>query len=121
MEGRKKWFSKRCDEARARKEEAWKRWRRKRQLHLWYENKQERNKYPSISKEEKKNFKKIYIVKTCEDQPKLFLRFINGKLGQNVGTEGLKVSRKRYNEVTEVMNETTIKDFTRESKFDEPE
>ena len=45
----------------------------------WTNNKRKRNQYVKIRRGEQKNYEKN-IVDKCKEEPKLFYRYINGKL-----------------------------------------
>lgn len=59
--GKKKWFKKRCDAARKRKEEAWKRCMRQSRINAQNNFKQARNEYIKIRREKKQKYEEDII------------------------------------------------------------
>ena len=57
---------------------------------MWERFKTTRNEYVRIRREEKINYEKN-IIEKCKEEPKLFYRFINGKLKTKKGINKLKV------------------------------
>ena len=80
-----------------------------------------RNEYGRIRKE--KSLKAIYVVKKCKEAPKLFYRYVNGKLKHRDGIDKLKKDGKTYKtpaEMSELMNESFQSVFTGEIDFAAP-
>lgn len=113
VKGKKEWLNRRCEEARENNEEDWNRLRRKKKTKPLEKCKQEKNKYTDICREERRNYKNDIIDK-FKAQPKLFCRYINGKLKQKEEIEWLTVNRIRYDDVKDllrVMNTPTVKGY----------
>ena len=78
-----------------------------------------RNKYITIRQEERRNYEKD-IVDKCKDQPKLFYRYVNGKLKNKSEITKLKTNNEVYDdaqEMAEVMNNCFQQVFTTENYF----
>ena len=86
---------------------------------MWERFKTTRNEYVRIRREEKINYEKS-IVEKCKEEPKLFYRFINGKLKTKEGINKLKVDGIIYEDKysqAEIMNRRFQSVFTSESHF----
>ena len=119
------WFNHKCEKARKLKEETWNRWRGKggNNRNLWEKYTNARNEYTRILREEKRNYEKS-IVDKCKAEPKLFYRFVNGKLKAKSGISSLKVNGEVYENPSmqaEIMNKCFKSVFTKESYFEEEE
>ena len=115
------WFNKKCSEAKEGRDKAWKKWRKTKQPRRWQEYIKLRNDYVVIRREEKRNYEKNIIDK-CKEQPKLFYRYINGKMTHKHEIEKLKWNNEEYNEdlqMAEIMNEHFQGVFTREREGNE--
>ena len=77
--GKKEWFNGKCERAKKRRDEAWRIMKRK-PIQKRKEYKLERNEYVRVRREENRYEKDI--VDKCKEEPKLFYRFINGKIKQ---------------------------------------
>lgn len=120
--GKQDWFNDRCEKARTRKEDAWKRWRRKRRIKQWESYKRARNEYVLIRREERKKQEKDIIDK-CKDQPRLFYRHVNNNIKNRESIESLEVNgvcSEDPREMAEAMNGCFRKVFTKETAFDKP-
>ena len=65
-----------------------------------------RNEYVKIRREEQRNYEKD-IVNKCKEHPKLFYRYVNGKLKNKGQISKLRINEEIYKdaeEMTEVMN-----------------
>ena len=118
---KKEWFNRKCEECRRKKEEAWNKLRKGRnnRVDLWERYKTARNEYVRIRREEKINYEKNVIEK-CKEEPKLFYRFINGKLKSKEGISNLKVDGVIYEDAysqAEIFNKSFQSVFTKESSF----
>ena len=120
MEKKSEWFNKRCKDALEMKKKAWNKARKRRNSRTWKEYTQARNKYTTIRREEQRNYEKN-IVEKCKDEPKLFYRFINGKLKSQDTVQRLRVGGELYEreeELCEVMNEKFQTVFVQEEGFE---
>ena len=120
---RSDWFDRRCMEARSKRDKMWNKWKRNRRPSLWENYKGARNDYVRLCRETKRNYEKD-IVDKCKDQPKLFYRFINGKLKKKEGISKLEVDDLEYikaADMAEVMNDSFQKVFTLEDDFNDQE
>ena len=73
-----------------------------------------RNEYVKIRREEQRNYEKN-IVNKCKDHPKLFYRYINGKMKNKREISKLKINYEIYEdaeEMIEVMNNCLQSVFT---------
>ena len=84
------WYNARCKLARAEKEAAWNRWRKRGGQEKWEEFKVARNEYVRILREEERNYEKE-VVHKCQNEPKLFYRYLNGKMKNKQSIDKLKV------------------------------
>ena len=81
-----------------------------------------RNEYVLVRREEEKGYEKD-IVEKCKDEPKLFYRFINGKIKQKDKVERLKDGSETYEDpkdMSEILNKNFQQVFTKETEFTEP-
>ena len=83
------WYNRRCTEAKKAKDRALKRMIRRNSEVYREEYKKARNEYCRIRKEEEIKFESD-IVKKCKEEPKLFYRYVNGKLKHKDGIDKLK-------------------------------
>ncbi len=116
----KEWFTRQCETARLRKEDAWNKTRNKNTRRNREAFKVARNSYVQARREAQRKYEK-YIVDKCINEPKLFYRFINGKMKQKVGISRLKVEDEVYEDddsICEIMNQKFQEVFTRESQFE---
>ncbi|XP_076062422.1 uncharacterized protein LOC143037755 [Oratosquilla oratoria] len=110
------WFNKRCSEAKDRRDKAWKKWRKDKKQSKWQIYVNYRNEYVNVRREEKRNHEKDIIDK-CKEQPKLFYRYVNGKLKNKQELVKLCQGNIEYTEdleMAEVMNNHFKSVFTRE-------
>ena len=84
-----------CDKAERERDRAWMRMKRKLKQRTKEEYKIARNEYVRVGKKEEKRYEK-YIVDKCKAEPKLFYRFINGKLKHKESVARLKEHKKVY-------------------------
>ena len=120
---RNPWFNGRCNTAKRKRDKAWRKWRKTRTAEAGNEYKTERNEYVRIRREEEKNFERG-IVEKCKKEPKLFYKFVNGKLKEKQGIEKLKFEGKIYydpRQQAEIMNQCFEGVFTNEGEFEEIE
>ena len=113
----KDWFNNKCGEARECRDKAWNKWRKEKNPRKWQEYTTARNIYIKIHREERKNYERD-IIRKCKDQPKLFYRYVNGKLKNKHVIEKLSRDGAEYSEdleMAEVINEHFQAVFTRES------
>ena len=81
-----------------------------------------RNDYGKMRKEEKRNYEKD-IVNKCKEQPKLFYRYINGKLKNKEVIEKLKGDNRLVEDpkdMAELLNNKFQQVFTKEPSFTRP-
>ena len=119
----KEWFNNRCQEALTRRNVAWNRARRKPSNHAQKKYKDARNEYVKIRREEEAKYEKN-IVNKCEKEPKLFYKFINGKMKIKDRLTKLKVEENTYEDeasMCEVMIDKLQSVFVEEEAFVEPE
>ena len=117
----KEWFNKRCSEAKERRDKAWNKWKKDKHSRNWDVYIRERNYYVKVRREEKRNFEKDVIDK-CKEQPKLFYRYVNGKLKNKHDIGKLRKENIEYTEdqeMAEVMSDHFSEVFTRETNRNE--
>ena len=120
--GQNDWFNARCTKAKEKRDEAWKRWKRNRNLRNKENFKIARNEYVKVRKEEERQYEKD-IVEKCKDQPKLFYKFINKKMKKRVTIELLKGEHGIIDDpknMAELLNNKFQQVFTKESRFEKP-
>ena len=116
------WYNARCAEAKKRKDKAWKLLKKQRNENNREQYKEARNEYVRIRKEEERIFEKD-VVEKCEREPKLFYRYINGKLTNRETIDKLVRGERIYQtteEMSELMNESFRSVFSVETDFIEP-
>ena len=72
------------------REKTWNKWKKKEERNIWDKYKIFRNEYVKIRREEASNFGSNMIEK-CKSEPKLFYRYINGRIKTREGVDKLKV------------------------------
>ncbi|XP_050725009.1 uncharacterized protein LOC127002828 [Eriocheir sinensis] len=119
--GKNDWFNARCADAKEKRDKAWKRLKRNKNQRNKEDFKIARNEYVKIRREKEKGYEKD-IVEKCKEEPKLFYRFINGKIKprKKVGRlkDGNKVI-KDSKDMTELLNKRFQQVFTKDSLFNE--
>ena len=90
---KKEWYNRRGTDTRLEKEEAWEKERKNKRHDLWTTYVRKRNEYVRICRTEQRNYERS-IVDKCKDQPKLFYKFINGKLKTREDITKVKVEGK---------------------------
>ena len=118
-QGRKEWFNVKCEAARKMKEKAWNKMRKRNTQRNREEFKKARNAYVLVRREEERKYEKN-IVDKCRNEPKMFYRFVNGKMKQKVGISKLTVDGVVYEEeaeICEIMNKKFQEVFLEESEF----
>ena len=109
--------------AKKRRDEAWRRMKRKQVQERKEEYQLERNESVRVRREEVRRYEK-YIVDKYKEEPKLFYRFINGKIKHKEIITRLKKNNEVYEdpkEISEVLNKNFQKVFTTESDFKKPQ
>ena len=117
------WFNAKCVEAKKKKEKAWRKMRKR-----WNETNREdyrtaRNEYVKIRREEERNFEKD-VVEKCKKEPKLFYKYVNGKIKHRDEITKLRRNGEVYEtaqEMAEIMNQSFKSVFTKETVFAPPE
>ena len=120
--GKQDWFNRRCAEAKQKRDEAWKRMKKRRNHRNKEDYKWARNEYVLVRREEEKGYEKD-IVEKCKEEPKLFYQFINGKIKQKDKVERLKDGSETYEDpkdMSEILNKNFQQVFTKETEFTEP-
>ena len=116
------WYNARCQEAKRAKDRAWKKLIKQRNLFNSERYKEARNEYIRIRREEERNFEKD-VVEKCKEEPKLFYKYVNGKLTNKETIDKVKKEGRIYQtaeEISEIMNESFKTVFTIEEDFEEP-
>ena len=121
--GKNQWFNRDCEEAKKNKKKAWKRYKKNNEVVAREEYIGARNRYVEVRRKAQKEYERK-IVENCESEPKLFYKFINGKLNRKEVIEKVKVGEEIYEEVSdivEILNNNFCKVFTTETLFNEEE
>ena len=116
------WYNARCQEAKRAKDRAWKKLIKQRNGYNSEKYKEARNEYIRIRREEERNFEKD-VVDKCEEEPKLFYKYINGKITNKETIDKVRKEGRTYQtaeEISEIMNESFKTVFTVEEEFAEP-
>ena len=116
------WYNARCSKAKKDKDTAWRKMRKNWNVNTREEYKRARNEYVRIRREEEKNFEKD-IVNKCKDEPKLFYRYINGKMKHKDTINKLRRGGRIYEkaeEMSELMNESFKLVFMKETNYVTP-
>ena len=119
-ESKHSWYNARCMEAKRNKDKQWKKMRRQRNEHNIKQYKEARNEYVRIRREEERKFERD-IVEKCGEEPKLFYRYINGKITNKETIDKISKGDKTYckaEEMSEIMNESFKSVFKMEEEFD---
>ena len=101
---------------------AWRKLRKQRNERNRKQYIEARNEYVKIRREEERRFERD-IVKRCEEEPKLFYKYINGKMISKETIDKLIKGDKTYEtaeEMSELMNDSFRSVFTLEGTFTEP-
>ncbi|XP_050692945.1 uncharacterized protein LOC126983856 [Eriocheir sinensis] len=120
---KKDWFNARCAKAKEKRDKAWSRLKRNKNQRNREDFKATRNEYVKVRKEEEKRYEKD-IVEKCKEQPKLFYRFINGKIKSRETIERLTEENVEIEDpkgMAELFNKKFQQEFTKESLFNEPQ
>ena len=120
MKKKEDWYNTRCKLAREKKEAAWNRWRKRGGRKNWEEFKSARNEYVRVLREEERDYEKG-VVDKCKNEPKLFYRYVNGKMKNKQSIDRLKVENILYDDAqsqAEIMNTCFQSVFTRETSFE---
>ena len=118
-QGKSEWFNWRCEKAKRNKNRAWRDLKKRPNKNNSEKYKKARNDYVSLRREVERNYQKR-IVDKCKDEPKLFYRFINGKLKKSDCVTKLKDGGKIFEEdkeLAEILNKNFQKVFTQETSF----
>ena len=118
-EGKSEWFNWRCEKAKRKKNRAWRDLKKRPSKNNSEKYKKARNDYVLIRREVERNYQKK-IVDKCKDEPKMFYRFINGKLKKSDSVAKLKDGGKIIEEdkkLAEILNKNFQKVFTQETSF----
>ena len=113
------WFNKSCEEAKRNKEKAWKKFKKHNEPISREAYVKARNRYVEIRRTAQKEYEQR-VVENCDNDPKIFYKFINGKLNKKESVEKVKVGDVIYENATdivEILNNTFCKVFTKEEPF----
>ena len=84
------WFNKSCEEAKRNKEKAWKKFKKHNEPISREAYVKARNRYVEIRRTAQKEYEQR-VVENCDNDPKIFYKFINGKLDKKESVEKVKV------------------------------
>ena len=113
------WFNISCEDLRKKKEKAWRKLRRRNEPMAREEYITARNNYVEVRRKAQKEYEER-IVENCESNPKMFYKFINGKLNKKEVIEKVKVGEdicEDMKNIVEILNENFCKVFTKETDF----
>ena len=114
----KQWFNRNCEEAKKNKEKAWKKFKNSDILSRDV-YKTARNRYVEVRRAAQKEYEER-VVENCDSDPKMFYKFINGKLNKREAIEKVKVGEEIYEDarnIAEILNNNFCKVFTKEEHF----
>ncbi len=119
--GRKEWYNGKCEEAKNKRDKALKGLRRKFDHRNREEYKLARNEYIRVIREERRYEKDL--ADKCKNKPKLFYRYMTQKIENKESITQLNYNKiyEDPREMSEVLNITFQKVFTRESNFEPPQ
>ena len=123
IEREKEWFNARCIKAKEKRDQAWEKARKRGNTHNWEKYRKLRNEYTKIRRQEAANFEKNVVGKV-ETDPKLFYRYVNGKMKIKDKIIRLRKGDETYDDVEsicEVMNNSLHSVFITDEDFIEPE
>ena len=115
------WFNKDCEKSKREKERAWKEYKRSNGELEGEIYRNARNEYVQVRRRAQKEYEQR-IVEKCESDPKMFYKFINGKLQRKESIEKVKVGGEIYEDtkvIVEKLNENFCKVFTEEGQFNQ--
>ena len=122
LKRKKEWFNDKCQKAWEEKNKAWNKVRKRKNPRTWKEYTEARNRFTAIRRNEQCNYERN-IVDKCKNEPKLFYRYINGRLKSKDSVSKLRVGEKIYEreeELCEVMNEKFQSVFVLEDDHQPP-
>ena len=122
-ESKHAWYNARCATAKKEKNAAWRKLRKHRNERNRKQYNEARNEYVRIRREEERRFE-MDIVKRCEEEPRLFYKYINGKMKSKETIDKLikgNMVHETTKEMSEIMNENFKSVFTVEETFTEPD
>ena len=115
----KQWFNRNCEEAKKNKEKAWKKFKKNSDVLSRDVYKTARNRYVEVRRAAQKEYEER-VVENCDSDPKMFYKFINGKLNKREAIEKVKVGEEIYEDagnIAEILNNNFCKVFTKEEHF----
>ena len=115
----KQWFNGNCEEAKKNKEKAWKKFKKNRDVLSRDVYKTARNRYVDVRRTAQKEYEQR-VVEHCDSDPKMFYKFINGRLNKREAIEKVKFEEEIYEDagdIAEILNNNFCKVFTREEHF----
>ena len=121
-ESKHAWYNARCVAAKKKRNAAWRKLRKQRNEGNRKQYIEARNEYVRIRREEERRFEED-IVKRCKEEPRLFYRYINGKMSNKETIDKLIKGDNVYEtaqEMSEIMNESFKSVFILEENFEEP-
>ena len=116
------WCNARCADAKRVKDRAWRKLKKQRNETNRERYNEARNEYVRIRREEQIAFEKD-VVEKCGDEPKLFYKYVNGKVKCKETLDKIIKGGKTYQtaeELSEIMNESFKSIFTVDGTFIEP-
>lgn len=117
--GKQVWFNRKCERARGIKERAWNKLRRRNSAKAKEEYRYARNEYVRVRRHEEREYERNIVTKFKRD-PKLFFKFVNGKMKHKIGVDLIKSNGRVFEdpeEICQVMNEKFLSVFSEESYF----
>ena len=121
--GKSPWFDRRCIEAKRNKERAWKRFKKRGEEWEREAYKVAKNRYVEVRRQAQKEYEKR-IVEKCDCDPKMFYKFVNGKLKKKEAVERVRLGDEIFEndkDIAEILNKSFCKVFTVEEVFDKQE
>ena len=121
--GKTPWFDGRCIEAKRNKERAWKRFKKRGEEWEREAYKVAKNRYVEVRRQAQKEYERR-IVEKCDKDPKMFYKFVNGKLNKKESVEKVRLGDEiieNVKDIAEILNRSFCKVFTVEEDFDKQE
>ena len=103
------------------KEKAWKKFKKNNEVISRDTYIATRNRYVEVRRTAQKEYEQR-VVEKCESDPKMFYKFINGKLNKKETIEKVKIGEEIYEDdgdIAEILNNNFCKVFTNEEPFTE--
>ena len=122
VEKKNDWFNNKCMKAQKERNRAWDKVRKQYSKKAWENYKKARNEYVRVRREEERQYEKD-IVSKSKKEPKLFYRYVNGKMKVKDSIARLRDGDETYEreeDLCEIMNNKLQSVYVSEGEFIEP-